>query len=255
MTNKTRVLIVDDQPGMLRTTAMVLNRKGYHVDIAQNGPAALEKIKQIPFDVVLMDIKMPVMSGVDTYQYIKNIRPATAVIMMTAYAVEDLVSEAMEKGAFAVIYKPLDIDRTIGLIEKAHEMQKGIFIQIVDDDPNACNTLRIILERKGYSVAIAPDGETAIEQAIKFEFDIILIDLKLPTINGLETYLAIREIDPDVVAIMMTAFRDEMADIINAGLKQDIYACLYKPLNMDELLELLEHIVSFDQKTRTFNKE
>jgi DNA-binding NtrC family response regulator len=249
MTRQTRVLIVDDQPGMLRSTAMVLKRKGYLVDIAQNGPTALEKIKESTFDVVLMDIKMPLMSGVDAYQHMKSIQPSISVIMMTAYAIEEMVSDALEKGAFAVIYKPLDIDRTISLIEKTKEMKMGIFVQIIDDNPDTCTLLRRILEKKGYSVAIAMDGETAIEQAKKFKYDIILIDLKLPSINGLETYLAIREIDKDVVAIMMTAFRDEMADLIQAGLKNDVYTCLYKPLNIKDLLSLLEHIVSLIQKT------
>ena len=116
---KTSVLIVDDRPSMTRTIALILKHKGYAVDVAQDGPSAIEKVKQTPFDAVLMDIKMPLMSGVEAHRRIKAIRSRMAVIMMTAYALEDLVAEALQEGAYAVIHKPLDMDRVIELIEEA----------------------------------------------------------------------------------------------------------------------------------------
>jgi DNA-binding NtrC family response regulator len=66
--------------------------------------------------------------------------------------------------------------------------------------------------------------------------------MKLPTINGLETYLAIREINPQAVAIMMTAYRQEMVDLVEAALQNHAYTCLYKPLAMEELLRLVDEI-------------
>lgn len=250
MTSQTRVLIVDDQPGMLRTTAMVLSRKGYFVDTAPNGLSAIEKLNGDNFDVVLMDIKMPLLNGVDAYQRIKSINPKVAVIMMTAYAVEELVSEALDNGAFAVVFKPLDIDRIINLIDRAKEIKKGVFLLIVDDNPNDCKILTNLLVKKGYSVGTVGDGDSAIARAKEFKYDIILIDLKLPTINGFETLLGIREIDPDVVAIMMTAYRDEMAELIQAALEKDVYTCLYKPIDVKHFLTLIEHISSHIRKKR-----
>lgn len=124
MSGKTRLLIVDDDPSMLHTTALVLEGLGYAVDVAKDGPTAIEKARQAAFDVILMDIKMPLMDGVQTYKQIKAIHPEAAVIMMTAYAVEDLVAEALQEGACGVIYKPLDFERTVGLIEKARRERK-----------------------------------------------------------------------------------------------------------------------------------
>jgi len=243
MDERPRILIVDDDPSMTRTTALILKHKGYTVDTAKDGPAALAQVREAAFDVILMDIKMPLMDGVETYKRIKAARPGTAVIMMTAYAVEDLVAEALHEGACGVIYKPLDIERTLGLIEEVREQRRGAMVLVVDDDPGTCLTLRQILERKGYAVVTAPDGESAISLARTRQYDVILIDMKLPTLNGLETYLVIREANPQVVAIMMTAYRQEMADLVEAALDSSAYACLYKPLDVDELLELLEQIV------------
>ncbi len=243
MKQKANILIVDDDPSMSRTTALVLGRKGYAVEVAEDGPTAIGKVQEAPFDLILMDIKMPLMNGVETYKRIKALRPQAAVIMMTAYSVEDLIQEALQEGACGVIYKPLDIERTVALIEQARGERKGALVLVVDDDLSTCCTLRQVLQRKGYTVAVAHDGEAAIALAREQRYDAILVDMKLPTINGLQTYLAIREIDPQVVAVVMTGYRQEMDDLVQAALQNHACACLYKPLDLDELLRLLEEVV------------
>ncbi len=148
----------------------------------------------------------------------------------------------MEEGAYGIIYKPLDIEKVIIVIEEAREVRQGALILVVDDDPGTCITLKNILTKKSYSVGVAYTGEEAIAMAQERAYDIIFIDVKLPTINGLETYLAIREINPQAVAIMVTAYRQEVADLVEEALKNDAYTCLYKPLDMEELLRLVDEI-------------
>ncbi len=120
MAEKAGILVVDDNVGMCKTMSLVLRRKGYAVTTAKDGPEAIEKVKGESFDMIFMDIRMPVMNGVETYKSIKKLRPETAVVMMTAYAVADLVEEALQEGAYGVIYKPLDIENAIALIEKVN---------------------------------------------------------------------------------------------------------------------------------------
>jgi len=212
-------------------------------------PEAIERVKERPFDIVLMDIKLPVMTGVDAYRRIKEIRPEAGVMMMTAYAVEDLIEESLQEGAYGIVYKPLDIEKVVALIEEAMEAKQGALILVVDDDPGTCITLRNILATKSYKVGIAHTGEEAIAMAQEKAYDIIFIDMKLPTINGLETYLAIRRVNPQAVAIMMTAYRQEMADLVQEALDNHAYTCLYKPLDMGKLLRLVEKIL--ERKRRT----
>ncbi|GAF82306.1 unnamed protein product, partial [marine sediment metagenome] len=78
--------------------------------------------------------------------------------------------------------------------------------------------------------------------------DIILIDLKLPTINGLEVYLKIKEIDPKLVAIIMTGYRKEMTDLVEEALNNDAYTCIFKPLDIEKLLMLVEEILERKKK-------
>ena len=117
METKGNILIVDDNISLCKTTAFILGRKGYTVSIALDGPEAIERVKESPFDLIFMDVKMPRMNGVEACRRVKEIRSNVAVIMMTAYAVEDLVQEALQQGACGIIYKPLDIEKMVITIE------------------------------------------------------------------------------------------------------------------------------------------
>jgi CheY-like chemotaxis protein len=245
---KTSILIVDDNANQCKTMSWILRHKGYAVATANDGPEAIERVQQSPFDMIFMDIKMPFMNGVKTYRRIRKIRPDALVMMMTAYAVEELVQQALEEGAHGITYKPLDIDRAIAIIEEARHSRKGTLILVVDDDPGTCITLRNILVRKTYQVGIAHSGEEAIAMAQQKAYDIIFIDMKLPVLNGLETFLAIREINPQAAANMMAACRQDVAGLVEEALRNQAYACLHKPLDIDELLGLVEEIQERKQK-------
>lgn len=243
MDEKATILIVDDNANLLKMMSMIMNREGYEVTTAEDGMEAIKRMEESPFDVVLMDIKMPVMDGVETYKRIKGIRPETVAIMMTAYAVEELIQDALQEGAFAVVYKPLDITKVLAKITEARGSGNGAYIMVVDDDPSTCATLRNILTKRGYRTSTALSGEQAIEMANEQSYDILLIDMKLPAINGLETYLSIKRINPEVIAIMITAYRQEMDELTEEAIRNNAFTCLYKPLDMEKLLGLIEHIL------------
>lgn len=239
-----RILIVDDKKSMTSSMSRVLNRMGYEVETASSGREAIEIAKgPKKFDIVFLDIKMPVMNGVETYKNLKTIIPDAAVIMMTAYAVEDLIQEALEEGAFGVIYKPLDLEKVGNKIEKALEMEKGALILIVDDDPNVRRSFDKALTKKGYSVVTAESGEDAVELAAKEEFDVLFIDLRLPEINGLETYLKIKETDPSTVAVIVTAYAQDMNQMVEQALLQDAYSCMQKPIDLAEVSDLVNLVM------------
>lgn len=107
--NKTKVLIVDDQPGIRRLLLEVFTDEGYEVHVATNGNEALEQAKETKPAVILMDMKMPGMDGIDALKELKEIGLAERVIMMTAYGELELVTKAKELGAFAYVTKPFDI--------------------------------------------------------------------------------------------------------------------------------------------------
>ncbi|AIF50020.1 response regulator [Pelosinus sp. UFO1] len=103
------VLVVDDQPGIRRLLMEVLTEEGYVVHTAANGYEGLQKVKEVNPVLILMDMKMPGMDGIETLRELKRLNQANKVIMMTAYGELELVNTAKELGAYAYITKPFDI--------------------------------------------------------------------------------------------------------------------------------------------------
>jgi len=111
------ILIVDDEEGMRETLVDILEDL-YQVEEASNGQEALCKVGERCYTLVLMDIKMPVMDGVEALERIKSSHPELPVIMMTAYADSSAVERARQGGAEAVVFKPLDMPKVLSLIER-----------------------------------------------------------------------------------------------------------------------------------------
>jgi two-component system response regulator HydG len=239
---KTDILIVDDDIDMAETLSDIISTLGAQVEIAHNGFQALKKIKIKKFDVVLMDIKMPKMNGIEAFKKIKKIRPKTTVMMMTAYAAQDLIAEALREGVYGIWYKPVEISKVIELVENTPK--KSALLLIVDDDLSTCETLVDILQNKGYRLIKASSGEEAKIKIKEKDFDLVFVDFKMPLMNGLETYLELRKIRPHIKTIMITAYRQEVETIVEEAIKNDLYTCLYKPIDVNNLLKIVEKVLA-----------
>ena len=235
---KTNILVVDDLRSMRLTLGGILEDEGHNVVTVENGYQAIEEVKKTHFDVIFMDIKMPGIDGVQTFREVKKIDPKAAVIMMTAYSVEDLVKEALAEGAYTVVYKTFDIGRIIAIIEEL--ARQRILILVVDDEFGDRETLKAILDDKGYRVATARDGVEAILMVKERHYDIIFLDVRLPDMNGVETYEQVKKIDPQATVIMMTGYTEE--DLVKRAISQGAYTCIYKPYDMEKVVALVEDI-------------
>jgi len=122
--HKHTILVVDDDPHMRESVSLLLNASGHDVVTAENAGQALEKLKQASVDVVLTDIRMPGISGVELTERIHKLNPEVPVILMTAYAEMDVSVDAIHKGAFDFIIKPYKPDYLIHSIGKAIRFRK-----------------------------------------------------------------------------------------------------------------------------------
>ena len=239
MTDEPTILIVDDNEDLLETFSMILKRRGFNVEIAEDGASAVDKFKEHHFDVTLMDIVMPKMNGVEAFRKIREMHPGATVIMMTAYSEEELIQMAKDEGAHYIVHKPIRIDQLIELIKEAAESQP---ILIVDDDTDICQTLTKTLELQGYEVLAAGSGEEAILIAQEKACQIAFIDVKLPNMDGLETFLRLKEINPDILTIMITGFRNEVKEALDKARAASAITCLYKPFDPAEAADLVRQI-------------
>lgn len=108
--NDKKILIVDDQFGIRILLTEILQSDGYTLFQASNGMQALEIVEEHEPDLVLLDMKIPGMDGLEILRRIKEIKPATEVMMMTAYGELNMIKEAMRLGAQKHFIKPFDID-------------------------------------------------------------------------------------------------------------------------------------------------
>jgi DNA-binding NtrC family response regulator len=234
---KTNILVVDDLKSSRLTLGGILEDEGHNVVLAENGYQAIEAAKQIPFDLIFMDIKMPGINGVQTFREVKKINPKAAVIMMTAYSVEDLVREALEEGAYAVVYKPFDIEDIVNIIEAA--LRKTLIL-VVDDYFADRETLKAILEERGYRVVTAETGAEALARVKEKHFDIIFLDIRLPDIDGTQIFEQVKAIDPEVAVIMMTGYSEE--EVVRRAISQGAYTCVYKPFDVEKIMTVVGEI-------------
>ena len=239
MTEPTSVLVVDDNEDLLTTFSLILKQRGFDVDTAEDGAQAVDKFKARHFDVTLMDIVMPEMNGVEAFLKIKEVCPGATVILMTAYSEDELIKTAVDGGAHCVVNKPLRIDQIIALIEEAIASQP---ILLVDDDADILRTMTRVLEIKGHEVLVATSGEEALKVAAERECEIAFIDVKLPLMDGLETYLRLKQINPGITAVMMTGFRNEVKDALERAREASAIDCLFKPFNPKKAVELVNQI-------------
>ena len=234
----TNILVVDDLQSMRLTLGGILEDKGYNVITVEDGYQAINAVRGRHFKVIFMDIKMPGINGVQTFREIKKIDSKAVVIMMTAYSVEDLVKDALEEGAYAIVNKPFDIDKIIALIDAL--LDEKTLILVVDDRFGDRETLKQILVDKGYRVATAQYGAEAIQMVKEKHYHIIFLDVKLPGMNGVDTFEQVKKLDSEAVVIMMTGYSVE--DLVEKAINDGAYACIHKPFDIEKVVTLINRV-------------
>jgi DNA-binding response OmpR family regulator len=119
-----RVLIVDDDTDLRESLTSILSKKGFSVEQANSGTSAIKMVTNNQYDLVLLDLIMPEMDGIDTLVAIKKIRPTMKFIMITAFATIDNAVAAIKKGANDYIAKPFQIDNLTTMIHRVLEEAK-----------------------------------------------------------------------------------------------------------------------------------
>lgn len=120
------ILIADDEANIRTTLKGILEDEGYDIVTVENGLKAVEAAKNEAFSLILMDIVMPGLNGVEAMKDIKKVRPTIVIIMTGHTDEEDLLQEARSQGAKAIVYKPIQIPVLLGLIKTALDGEENV---------------------------------------------------------------------------------------------------------------------------------
>ncbi len=139
-----KILLVDDEELFTQALSERLETRGFKVNTANSGQDALEKIKNISFDVIILDMAMPGMDGLETQQHLLESNPDLQIIFLTGQATLEKGINAVKHGAFDFIEKPVEFDKLLEKIKQAETKKKELDFKRTEQD------IKDILKKKGW---------------------------------------------------------------------------------------------------------
>lgn len=233
-----KILIVDDEEGICESIKKPFAYIGFTVFTATTAKKALSVFEKNKPKIIFLDILMPDVDGLDLLKKFKAMDPGVIVVMVTVKGDEETRLKAMELGADEFMTKPFRFDdlRVVAiekiekLLGKAGHMQKPRIL-IVDDEEKARKNLRnFISPRYECDIEEAQDGESAIEKVKKMQPDVILLDIRMPGISGIDAISEIKQISPDSRIIVISAWKSP--DVATKAMGMGAFDYLDKPLSL-----------------------
>ena len=245
----TRILIVDDEKEVRDVLARMLKGAGFEVLKAASGEQALQLADTTRVDLVITDLWMPGMNGVEVLQELEKRRLGVEVVVLSGHVTEATRQKMDSLGAFAVLTKPFGFSELLSTVREAMKSDRtartliaGIKadepekprVLVADDEPEFRHVVSRALERAGYEVEDAADGAEACEKMLASDFALVLMDINMPRMGGIEAIKEASRVCPGAFFVVITgeATAEETQEAISAG----AYKCLRKPIDLHELV-------------------
>ncbi|NME67961.1 response regulator [Flammeovirga aprica] len=255
-----KILVVEDNEFNQLLVSSILTDWGLEVHKSDDGISALELIENTNYDLILMDIKMPKMDGIETTKNIRNkLSRNTPIIAFSAHLSEEIEKKFLEVGMNGCIPKPFKVgqlkkiihdvfslnNNDDNVIQKPKEEWQGKKVLVVED--NMFNQLLVvnILEGWGMEIVTAENGQEAIEKFEEHTFDIVLMDIQMPVMDGIEATKIIRKkFDDTLPIIALTA--NSGADDQKLYRMSGMNACVAKPFDLEEFETTIKNFLTQD---------
>ncbi|GAH74832.1 unnamed protein product, partial [marine sediment metagenome] len=230
-----------------------LKDEGYQVETAEQGEEALQRIGEVDFGVVVLDLRLPGKDGIEVLKEARAQRPQLKGIIITAYPSVETAVEAMKLGALDYLPKPVAPDaleklirETLGPVQveikpktatEEIEVTETKPLLIVEDEAIMRESLRDWLKDEGYQVETAEQGEEALQRIGEVDFGVVVLDLRLPGKDGLEVLKEARAQRPQLKGIIITAYPSVETAV--EAMKLGALDYLPKPVAPDALEKLI----------------
>lgn len=256
------ILIVDDEQLICDLLRAVLGRQGHEVVTASNGKEGLELFKKHKPRFTLLDLRMPEMNGIEVLKNIRAIDPKAAVMILTAWGSDALERQARQLGVMDFLSKGLALDVLVAAMERA--LPKPVkapaaapaaapsaapaapgapaavvppaamdSILVVDDEPPICELLQRFLSLRGYRVRAANDGPQALASVEQEVPQLIVLDMNMPGMNGVEVLRKLRERKYAGGVILLTTGQDD--NLLQEALDLGSVDVMGKPVDLERL--------------------
>lgn len=236
-----RVLIVDDNRELAENIAEILEAEGYDARVAFHPEAAIAIARETPYDVAILDVRLPGMDGVSLFEELSRLHPKATYLLMTAFTTDDRITHALAHGVSAVLPKPIPFDKLMRFLPTPRAGQVSDLL-LVEDDEGLREALAEALAGVGYRIRHVSTVASASAELAAATPAAMIVDLRLPDGDGAELARDACARVPGLPVVLTTAYDAEDA---LAALKRTCaghVAMLQKPFPTEALLETLRQL-------------
>lgn len=238
--NQLNILIVDDNQDLADGIALMLELENYHVSVAYNGEDGIKKFDSGNYDLVIIDVKLPDMYGIEVCQYIHQKDADMKVIMMTGFRIEQVFTEIVGEDGLTILRKPVSLEQTF---ETVMQLNDGSIIIVVDNQPNRADSISDYLIAQGSKTVLAKDDKEAVVRVLSGNADILVLDLNKSLMCGLETYMQLKQKGHTVKTIIVAGYKEEDIDTVDVLRALSVTGCLFKPFKPDDMIKTVKQIM------------
>jgi putative two-component system response regulator len=247
--SSSRILIVDDSAVFRKSIKKIIESIDAEIVLANDGQEGLHLAQSVPFDLVISDIEMPILNGIDLCHKLKNdpTTQAIPVIIVSSFDSNSDVDRGFQAGASAYISKrelKLNLLETVENVLSKSKFKRKRLIMVVDDSTVIRQVVENGLARAGFKVISAENGRLALNLLETMRPDLIISDIEMPEMDGFEFCEAVHA-DPTISMgpfVVMSSRTDR--SYMNRMVQMGAAAYICKPFNIDELVILIEKILS-----------
>jgi len=259
--SRTKILIIDDDESVRNLLQITLEEEGFDTHTASDGKEGVEKLETESFDVLLSDIKMPIMDGMKLLKTAKILNPDIAAILITGYPSIETVMEARKFLAFDYIVKPFDPNIVLNCIQAAlskrrtaSELKENIQkprVLVVDDEPMITDLFKVSLEEEGYFIEGVNSAKEAVDRFMFGNFNVVITDVNMPDMDGVTLLDKLKTIKPEVAVIVITGFPSVNTAI--ETMRLGAYDYITKPIDPDVVINVINR--AWDKQSLEFQKD
>jgi DNA-binding NtrC family response regulator len=235
------VLIVDDDAIIREQLEKELKRNFFNTLLAADGKSALEKFSKNKVDILILDVKLPDMDGLEVLQKVKERNPDCEVIVVTGFGNQEIAVQSLRRGAIDYIDKPLDMEDLFAALGRAQEklsekeeLSYENTILVIDDEELIVKRLKKYLEKEGYAVFTAFNGKEGLIIIENSKIDVLITDIRMGDMDGIEVIQRAKRLYRDIEGIIITGHKDQ--ELAIRSLRAGASDYITKPINLDELL-------------------
>ena len=254
-----RILIVDPDTEAARELSSLFTKEGYDVETSGGITKAAERIRDVKFDCVIMDVSLPEMRGYEAVSILKAIDSKVQVIMTATENTLELEEKVRKQDIFYYYIKSFnreelkeavrDVFKRIGKVEDVKEMNKSQKVLLIDDDPSFITAITPVLESRGYQVEAAHNKKEGMEKIEKLRPDLILLDIMMERLtDGFDLCYKLKH-DPElrkIPVLAVSAINEEVGFRFSPRTDGEYFQAddfVEKPVKPENLLQRVEKLL------------